>query len=62
MNRAKLKYGAMGVTGDLGEINSSMMIIYRNIYLIGSISTLYASRNKKFIVTPLLNPVKLACH
>ena len=57
-----MKYGAMGVTGDLGEINSSMMIIYRNIYLRGSISTLYASRNKKFIVTPLLNPVKLACH
>ena len=39
----------MGVTGDLSEINSLMMIIHRSISFVANISTLYVSYNKKFI-------------
>ena len=35
------------------------MIIHRNVSLAGNISTLYVSHNKKFIVTPRPNLVKL---
>ena len=48
----------MGVTGDLSEINSLMMIIHRNISLVGNISTLYVSYNKKIHRRATAKPYK----
>ena len=56
MNRAKWHFSTRGVTGDRSEINSLIMIIHRNVSLVGNVSILYVSHNKKIHRGATANP------